>query len=134
MRYTGIVLDEDSRQRLIQVLQDKLQPLLDQGWQMSNRPPAPLEQLPHHMTMWLGQAPLEFRHLLDTDRFLVAEKWGQSDKAAAVVVRTNVRCTNVIPHITMAISPIGKPFHSNEIKEWIDIEPIALTGKIKEVM
>lgn len=133
IRYSAVVLEPESRVLLIEKLQEKLQPLLEQGWQMKNRPPAPEEKLPHHMTMTMGSLPIAMKDLVGSSQQLIAVKWGQSDKAAAVQVETSVPSNNDVKHITVAISPTGKPFHSNEITEWVDIDPIPLIGKIEEV-
>jgi len=103
---------------------------------MQNVPPpgVPPELLPHHMTITPGQPlPPDMRDLLGTTQDMVAYMWGQNEQAAAVAVRSAVRSTNKQPHITVAISPIGKPFHSNNITDWEPISEIQLKGKVEEV-
>lgn len=137
VRYSGIVLDEASYSKLVNALQKYLKPLLEAGWQMQNRPPPPNppERLPHHMTITPSALPEDLRPLIGKPQTMVAFKWGQSDKAAAVAVKSSVRSTNAVPHITVAISSTGKPFDSNQIKDWIDLpQEITLTGTVEEVM
>jgi hypothetical protein len=134
--YSAIVLNGVERQKLTDVLKDRLEPLLRQGWKMQNSPPPGVEPevLPHHMTIVPGQPlPPDMRDLIGTKQDMVAYMWGQNEQAAAVAVRCGVRSTNAQPHITVAVSPIGKPFHSNNIKEWEPISEIQLSGIVEEV-
>ncbi|KAL6056658.1 Protein-lysine N-methyltransferase efm5 [Balamuthia mandrillaris] len=56
---------------------------------------------------------------------------GQSEHAAAVLVLTDAPTNNAVPHITLAVSPIGKPVHSNEIPEWREVD---VEGKLGQVI
>lgn len=56
---------------------------------------------------------------------------GISEKAMAVKVELpqGVVCANKIPHITLGVSPDGKPVDSNDITNWNTIHtPFYLTG------
>lgn len=134
--YSAIVLDGVERQKLVSALKERLEPLLQQGWKMQNSPPpgVPPEILPHHMTIIPGQPlPPDMRDLIGTKQQMTAYMWGQNEQAAAVAVRSSVHSTNAQPHITVAVSPIGKPFHSNNITEWEPISEIQLSGIVEEV-
>jgi hypothetical protein len=135
-RYSAIVLTDASRRDLLMAITHLLMPLLENKWQMQNSPPAGVEpeNLPHHMTICLGELPLEQKDLIGTNQQMVATHWGQNDQAAAVRVRCDIASTNETKHITAAISPIGKPFHSNYITEWVKLEKeVLLSGIVKEV-
>ena len=61
--------------------------------------------------------------------------FGVSEKATAIKVELplGVFCANKIPHITIAVSPEGKPVDSNDIQVWNDIAtPIFLKGTINK--
>lgn len=134
--YTGIILDEASRKLLVEKVWEHLEPLLAKGWVLHNngKPPS---KLPHHMTIVFGKSlPPEQAHLLGTVQPMTVFMWGESDKAAAVAVRSPVQSANDIPHITVAVSPTGKPFHSNMIEpdQWILLDDeFTLTGTVEEV-
>lgn len=136
--YSGIILDEESRERLVKELGSLLEPLIKESWLLQNKPGLEAEPLPHHHTLIFGQGlPEDLKKFLGTEQELVAHKWGHSDKAAAVMVRCDLRSANKIPHVTVAISPSGKPFHSNDIPEsnWVSLErEIRLTGIVQEVV
>ena len=135
-RYSGIILHDQSRQILLDYFQEFLRPLLAAGWQTQNRPAFGLmpEQLPHHMTIVTSALPENMKDLIGTEQKLTVFRWGESDQAAAVAVRTSIFSMAKIPHITMAISPIGKPYHSNLIQNWQDLdEELELIGIIEEI-
>lgn len=60
---------------------------------------------------------------------------GISDKAYAVHVKVpaGIPCGNKISHITLAVSPTGKPVDSNYIENWIDVSDknLYVTGTLK---
>ena len=63
------------------------------------------------------------------DVLLKATHVGVSDKAIAIRVNGEISA-NVIPHITIACSPTGKPVDSNKITNWREIVPFTISGKI----
>lgn len=136
--WSGIQIDSDERDRLNIAFADRLKPLLESGWQQSNKPPVgtPADPLPDHMTIVaMQELPQDMKHLLGTQQFLRVIGWGQSDQAAAVLVESTVKSLNAKPHITMAVSPTGKPFNSNQITDWVELSPserIVVRGKVVE--
>lgn len=58
---------------------------------------------------------------------------GISEKAMAIKVNLpkGIVCANEIPHITLGVSPEGKPVDSNDITIWNTIEPFRLKGEMK---
>jgi hypothetical protein len=56
-----------------------------------------------------------------------------SDKACAVEVETIAPTTSKLKHVTIAINKItnDKPFESNLITNWVDVNPISLHGRLK---
>ena len=52
---------------------------------------------------------------------------GKSDTAIALKVE-GVETANKIAHITLAVSPEGKPVDSNKITEWTPVNPIEISG------
>lgn len=58
---------------------------------------------------------------------------GYSEKAIAVVVKTNAPSVNKVKHITLATNPKGgKPYDSNLIEHWEKLDKnILLSGKIE---
>jgi len=115
--YSGIILDEQSRHKLLSTFKDKI--------------PAGWKTYAHHMTICLGALP--DKALVGSKQLLKATKLGMSDAAMAVAVESKVESTNKIPHITIAIGSNGRPKDSNAIESWVDIEPMLLTGIIEEV-
>ena len=57
---------------------------------------------------------------------------GQSDKALAVRLQTDIPSTNALKHITLAINKDnhGKAVDSNFITNWEKISPIELNGSV----
>jgi hypothetical protein len=124
--WSGIQISSQERNRINQIFAERLQPLLEQGWQQANKPPVgvPPELLPDHVTIVaMQELPADAKHLLGTEQPMRIVGWGQSDLAAAVAVESPVKFMNSQPHMTMAISPMGKPFHSNQISNWEKLEP-----------
>jgi hypothetical protein len=97
-----------------------------------------------HLTICIGELPEHLkRYWLDEKITLTATAIGISDKAVAVKVdgffnlskNSDVTPEELkVPHITLAINPFeGKPVDSNYITNWKSIEPVILTGVIKEI-
>lgn len=136
--WSGIQIDATERAKLNRAMAQRLQPLLQEGWQQANKPPpgVPPEELPDHMTIVaMKELPPEMKSLLGTVQQMRIVAWGQNDQAAAVQVESVVKSMNATPHITMAVSPIGKPFHSNNIVDWEPLPPneqITISGTVVE--
>lgn len=64
---------------------------------------------------------------------LVITGVGISENAMAVKVKLplDVICANPIPHITLCVSPEGKPSDSNNIEIWHDVDQVELWGTMK---
>ena len=59
---------------------------------------------------------------------------GRSDKAMAFKVELpGVPCSNRIPHITILTFGLGKPYDSNNIRDWVKIPGIDISGVLKSV-
>lgn len=115
--YTGVVLDESSRQNLL----SQTRKYIPDGW----------ETVAHHMTINLGAA--DNPTILGAKVSIIAYEIGISDKAIAVKV-SGYPSKNSIPHVTIAVNRIagGKPKDSNQITDWREINRIELHGTIEE--
>lgn len=115
--YSAIVLDDASREKLLALD-------IPDGWKPYG----------HHMTIRMGS-------LKDDSQYTVGEKVnlnmtgvGMSDKAMAVTVDGVREDGKFFPHITVAVSPDGKPFNSNQIpQENFQDFSGTLTGTVQEV-
>jgi len=118
--YSGVVLDDDSKSKLLSSIPEELLNQYDQI-------------VAHHMTINLGE--LEDKTDLGKEVGLVASHLGKSDKALAVQVN-GYPSKNEVPHITVAISKKrgGRPKDSNNIEDWTPIpQGIYLKGIVSEV-
>jgi len=130
--YSGVVLDDDSRNKLLSTL-------IYPNYEFSD-----WIKIAHHSTICMGELPEHLKkYWLNEEVTLTATEFGFNDKAAAVKVTGffSISKPNSIEnegpkfqHITLAINPIdAKPADSNEITEWQEINPIRLSGIIKEI-
>jgi hypothetical protein len=120
--YTGVVLDEKSRSKLLGML--------------GNNIPAGWEKIAHHMTLNMGEIKPEWEKYLGMTVPLKVTHVGYNDKVMAVGVETSVPTQSKSPHITIAVNREagGKPFMSNEIKKWKTIAfGLDLEGTVTEV-
>ena len=108
--YSGVVLDNDSRQRLL----DRVD--IPEGW----------EPIAHHMTITLGpllhpkgKHDFSKNYTPGNEVSLKVTHVGLDDRAMAVKVEAPHEINKKIafPHITIAVNREGggKPFHSNKI-------------------
>lgn len=125
--YIALTLTQDSHDRLFGMTLDVLNELED------FRP----KFLCHHSTLAFGQAitPEIEQWTYENEGNIVdisANGLGISDKAVAVACDYDAPCANAIKHITLAVNELthGKPVDSNAIKEWCDIKPMQLRGKV----
>lgn len=122
--YSALVLDEASHKRLVEVLSDRL----PDGW----------EVIAHHMTINMGplrKGPCD-PGLLGESATLKVVSLASDELVMAVGVTSDVPSKNAQPHVTIAVNRQagGKPFFSNKLTSWIDLdEPFELTGTILEV-
>lgn len=90
----------------------------------------------HHMTIAFGKPKSEgvmeyIRNNMGKDVELTAVELGRSDTVMAVKIRSDVPSDNKITHVTLAVSPQGKPVQSNFITDWKPLPaPIKLKAKI----
>ncbi len=118
--YSAVVLDKQSRDAILNHLS------IPNGW----------KTICHHMTIKLGELPDNLKNRIGEKVTLRINKLGNSDKALAVGVDTDLSM-NAIPHITVAINVANgaKPKDSNDIKDWEDLsESFNVTGKIEEIL
>jgi hypothetical protein len=116
--YSAVVLDYESSESLL----NKFNGEIPDGW----------KKYAHHMTIALGKA-VEDENLLGSIQTLIVTQIGKSDMVMAVRVE-GFPSKNKIPHVTLAVNPEGgKPFMSNKIEEWKDIEPFEITGEVRNI-
>ena len=121
VRYTAVVLDDDSRASLIKVFHQMI--------------PEDFELVAHHMTINMGEINEVYQDLLGIDVKLTVISYAIDDKVMAVGVK-GCPTVNEIPHITVAVNRKagGKPYLSNKLTNWKPINfPINLNGKVEEV-
>ena len=122
--YSGIVLDEESRQKLLSLP-------IPEGW----------EPIAHHMTITMGPLRDSLAEIYKVGDMmnLSVVALGQDERAMAVKVKPPAPISNRIsfPHVTVAVNRDvgGKPVHSNEIPEenFEPQETILLSGVVTEV-
>ena len=116
--YSAVVLDHESSELLL----NKFNGEIPDGW----------KKYAHHMTIALGKA-IEDENLLGSSQILTVTQIGKSNMVMAVRVE-GFPSKNKIPHVTLAVNPEGgKPFMSNKIEEWKDIEPFEITGEVRNI-
>ncbi|MDR2063940.1 MAG: hypothetical protein LBQ02_04130 [Candidatus Nomurabacteria bacterium] len=122
--YSGVFLNEESRERLVTAVNQLLQDGIPDSWQI----------VAHHMTthFFTQEDPVveQFNKLHDGENFdLFATSLGVSDKAIAVDVETEAPSANEHKHITVAIAENASPVDANDIQNWVPIAtPIPLRG------
>ncbi len=118
--YSAVVLSKESHNKLLEVFAD----LIPEGW----------KEFAHHMTIVFGKGlPEEQKEYLDQEVTLYATDIGIGDDAMAVKVE-GYPSNNKIPHITIAVSPEGKPAMSNQIENWQPLGyDLPLNGTVTEV-
>jgi hypothetical protein len=121
--YSAVVLDEESRTRLINFMNAKN--LIPEGWEI----------LAHHMTINMGELSSENKKNIGMSIELTANDVAEDDKVIAVGV-SGFPSNNPKSHITVAVNRAngGKPQMSNNLTDWKRISvPIQLRGVITEV-
>lgn len=115
--YSAIVLDEASREQLLALD-------IPDGW----KPYA------HHMTIRMGSLKEDSQYTVGEEIKLNMTGVGRDEKAMAVTVDGVREDGKFFPHITVAVSPDGKPFNSNKIppENFEDFNG-TLTGIVTEV-
>lgn len=124
--YYGVVLDDIS----VNLLKQKY--TAPDGWVWRG----------HHMTIVVGNKYKARHDLVDfcdgnisQDVTLTVTGLAVSERNMAIRVEStpNVPTQNNVPHITIAHSIESKPRESNELINWVDVEPFILVGKISGV-
>lgn len=122
MLYSGVVLDEKSKNKLLTAIGHRI----PEGWTI----------FCHHMTITFKKGlPKELKDDLGKTVPLIVTAIGASDMAVAVKVE-GYPSDNEVPHITMAINTEGggMPSMSKDIEFWVPLESyINVSGIITEV-
>lgn len=90
----------------------------------------------HHMTMNLGRLQEKDKHLLGKEFKSKITHLG-IDKDIGIMalkIDTDIPSKNEHKHITLALKEGTKPFRSNDIQEWIEIEPLEISLKVGEFL
>lgn len=118
--YTGVVLLDEDRKRLLNVFSHKLPP----DWKRSG----------HHMTINVGPAEdgpgAKFLQKLVE---LEVRAFAMDTNVAAVRVESECPSVNAIKHITLAVSPAGSAKDANNLKNWTPVQPFKIRGMVEEV-
>ena len=119
--YSAIVLDDSSRQRLI----DKFKNIIPEGFEI----------IAHHMTINLGEIDPEYEKYLGLPIRLTVNDIAMDDKVIAVGV-SGFNTRNPKAHITLAVNRAngGKPVMSNNLTNWERLRrPLSLRGKVTQI-
>ena len=102
--YSGIFLDEENHQKLLQWWEQEVgKPLLD-------------KLFAHHMTLKFKPTPEEVANLpLGKTVMLKIVGWAADERAQAVLMQTDVPSNNANPHITISTDSTTSPAYSNEL-------------------
>jgi hypothetical protein len=133
--YCGIFLDDESKQKLLLLLQYK---------ESKHRVPAFPNKKYEHVTIMFGRGLLPNEPPIGTKVSFTTSKMGYNTKALAIKVDDNqIFDMNGLPitiaaphnnplHVTMSHLGVSDAKESNNIETWNDIVPIRLSGTIGE--
>ncbi|MFA5207132.1 MAG: hypothetical protein WC428_00380 [Candidatus Paceibacterota bacterium] len=119
--YSAVVLDENSRKRLI----NRFKNIIPENWNV----------IADHMTINMGEIDSEYEKYLGLPVRLAVEDIAMDDKVIAIGV-SGFKTNNAKAHITLAVNRTNgsKPIMSNNLTNWEKIrKPLSLTGKVTEV-
>jgi hypothetical protein len=119
--YSAVVLDDRSRQRLIERFQSEI--------------PEGYEIVAHHMTINMGEIDPSLARFVGMPVRLSVNDIAIDDKVVAVGV-SGFESKNEKPHITLAVNRKagGKPVMSNYLTDWKTLKrPLLVTGKVTEI-
>ena len=129
--YVAVVLDEESKHRLMEAVKKHLVDGQVPNWN-------DFKIICHHHTIAfknnLTDDLVEWANEHNGDEFeMTTNALGVSDKALAVEVETDLPCANKVKHITVMTNPEtnGKPVDSNYITDWTPFEEIPLKGRLE---
>lgn len=129
--YVAVVLDEESKHRLMEAVKKHLVEDQVPNWN-------DFKIICHHHTIAfknnLTDDLVEWANEHNGDEFeMTTNALGVSDKALAVEVETDLPCANKVKHITVMTNPEtnGKPVDSNYITDWTPFEKIPLKGRLE---
>lgn len=132
--YTAVVLTEDSRVQLIELVAS-----LDYA-ELLKFDPATWATKAHHMTIATKSAEKAgVADLVGREFTLEVKRFGSlfiddNRGVFAVEVETEAPSKNAIKHVTVAVAEGVKPVMSNEITNWRDVSyNLVLRGVVKEV-
>jgi tRNA nucleotidyltransferase/poly(A) polymerase len=136
--YSGIVLDGESRNKLVSLLPGlyhdvnttKDSPLNDL-FKTGDFSISKWTLVAHHMTVTMGPLYMKYRPLLGQDFNLTVTHIGYTDDVVAVKIDTSFEIDN--PHVTLATSPNGTPDMSRHINNWSPITPFNINGTLEEI-
>jgi hypothetical protein len=122
VNYSAVVLTNKSQQLLI----NKFRSVIPEDWKI----------YADHMTIIFGAGLNAVNKSMDLGKSVDLKilKLGISDKVIAVNVEGYIS-TNKMPHITLAVNVNdgGKPFMSNNIKDWFDCDSVIVSGIVSEI-
>jgi hypothetical protein len=120
--YVAIVLNEKSQRvlknRLIALSVQRVVPVID--WRLWNLKC-------HHCTLALG---VETGYKFE-ERVLTVDAIASNDLVIAFKVKGAEDSKNATPHVTAAVNHRGRSVMSNELTNWLEIEPLEITGEVK---
>ena len=128
LNYVGLMLD--SPESLVQQLSAQGVNIPEE-WQGVEKN----KNLPHHMTLVHGPSIRYPAQYLNQKDEVMVTGYAINDKVLAVTVKTSLPNKQDIPHITIAVSPTGKPNDSNKLLASAEIKPLnpfSVSGTIKE--
>ena len=141
MRYSAIVLDDVSHDKLVSWAEEKFPTL------KANIDGNKWELICHHMTIKFGDSelPYEVSQYLNADISLEAFRYGFDEKVIAVkVMAANSNDGGIhilddrlikLPHVTIAVNRAkgGKPVMSGLLTNWKSMPPLKLKGTVQIV-
>lgn len=117
--YTAAVLTSQARQSLLEAVK------LPSDW----------KTICHHMTINMGDSSKgPAKGLLGKSVKMTVVAVAKNDKVIAAKVETQVPSVNTVKHVTLAVDVKngGKPVMSNQLTEWVSVEPFDIDGTIEE--
>jgi hypothetical protein len=124
--YSALVLDETSRQKLLNF--EQIKELITPEMQI----------IAHHMTIKMGGLEgTQHYGRLGQKESIEASRVGTNEINSVVAVMVNGISDNKIPHVTIAVDRKkgAKPVDSNKITSWTPLTtPIKLSGVVLEII